>query len=68
VKIDWLVGLISIEGRFSRPTRVESDSCFAVCSQGSMSDESVHQIFHHSVVARHAQDSSFDKTTGKHNE
>ncbi len=39
VKMDWLVGLPSIEGRFGCPTCIESDSFFAVRSRGSMDEE-----------------------------
>ena len=38
VKVDWLVGLPSVTGRFGCPTIVESGSFYAVRPRGSMDD------------------------------
>jgi hypothetical protein len=38
VKIDWLVGLPKVTGRYGRPTLTEVDSYYAVRSKGSMDD------------------------------
>ena len=38
VKVEWLEGLPTVEGRFGCPTRVDSDSFYAVRSRGSMDD------------------------------
>jgi hypothetical protein len=38
LKMNWLVRLPSIAGRFGCPTQVESDSFYTVCSHGSMDD------------------------------
>jgi hypothetical protein len=38
VKVDWLVGLPTVSGRYGCPTCVVSDSFYAVCPQGSMDD------------------------------
>ncbi len=35
VKVDWLVGLPTVSGRYGCPSRVVSDSFYAVCPQGS---------------------------------
>ena len=38
VKVEWLEGLPTVQGRFGCPTRVASDSFYAVRSQGYMDD------------------------------
>ena len=38
VKMDWLVGLPKVTGRYGRPTLTEVDSYYAVQSKGSMDD------------------------------
>ena len=43
VKIDWLVGLPTIEGRFGCPSKEKYDSFYAVRSRGSMDDELLNQ-------------------------
>jgi hypothetical protein len=71
VKIDWLVGLPSIEGRFGCPTRVESDSFYAVRSRGSMDDELLNQYIESVIIPLYPnmhKTAVFDKTTGKLNQ
>jgi hypothetical protein len=43
VKMDWLVGLPTIEGRFGCPSKEKYDSFYAVRSRGSMDDELLNQ-------------------------
>ena len=38
VKVEWLVGLPSVTGRYGCPTIVKSGSFYAVWSRGSMND------------------------------
>jgi hypothetical protein len=71
VKIDWLVGLPSIEGRFGCPTRVESDSFYAVRSRGSMDDELLNQYIESVIIPLYPnmhKKAVFDETTGKLNQ
>lgn len=43
VKMDWLVGLPTVEGRFGCPSKEKYDSFYAVRSRGSMDDELLNQ-------------------------
>ena len=43
VKMDWIVGLPTIEGRFGCPSKEKYDSFYAVRSRGSMDDELLNQ-------------------------
>ncbi|KAI2493647.1 hypothetical protein MHU86_20900 [Fragilaria crotonensis] len=43
VKMDWLVGLPTVEGRFGCPSTEKYDSFYAVRSRGSMDDELLNQ-------------------------
>ncbi len=43
VKMDWIVGLPTIEGRFGCPSKEKYDSFYAVRSGGSMDDELLNQ-------------------------
>ena len=58
VKMDWLVGLPLITGRFGCPTQVESDSFFAVRSRGSMDEELLNQYIETVIVSQYEQDSN----------
>jgi hypothetical protein len=71
VKIDWLVGLPLIEGRFGCPTCVESDSFYAVRLQGSMDDELLNQYIESVIVPLYPnmhKTAVIDKITGKLNQ
>ena len=49
-KMDWLVGLPSIEGRFGCPTRIEFDSFYAVRSRGSMDEELLNHYIESAII------------------
>ncbi|KAI2494414.1 hypothetical protein MHU86_20097 [Fragilaria crotonensis] len=71
VKMDWLKGLPSIEGRFGCPTRVESDSYYAVRSRGSMDDELLNHYIESVIIPLYPnmhKTAVFDATTGKLNQ
>ena len=71
VKMDWLVGLPSITGRFGCPTQVESDSFFAVRSRGSMDEELLNQYIETVIVPLYPnmnKTAIFDARTGRLNQ
>ncbi len=71
VKMDWLVGLPSITGRFGCPTQVESDSFFAVRSRGSMDEELLNQYIEIVIVPSYPnmnKTAIFDARTGRLNQ
>ncbi|KAI2506187.1 hypothetical protein MHU86_8222 [Fragilaria crotonensis] len=71
VKVDWLVGLPSIEGRFGCPTRIESDSFYAVRSRGSMDKELLNDYIESVIVPLYPnmhKTAVFDANTGRLNQ
>jgi len=71
VKIDWLVGLPSVTGRFGCPTLVDSDSFYAVRSRGSMDDALLNQYIESVIIPLYPnmnKTAVFDETTGKLNQ
>ena len=50
VKVDWLVGLPTVEGSFGCPTNVESASFYAVRPRGSMDDSLLNQYIETVIV------------------
>ena len=71
VKMDWLVGLPSITGRFGCPTQVESDSFYAVRSRGSMDEELLNQYIETVIVPLYPnmnKTAIFDTRTGRLNQ
>jgi hypothetical protein len=71
VKMDWLVGLPSIEGRFGCPTRIESDSFYAVRSRGSMDEELLNHYIESVIIPLYPnmhKTAAFDTSTGKLNQ
>ena len=70
-KMNWLVGLPSITGRFGCPTQVESDSFFAVRSRGSMDEELLNQYIEEVIVPLYPnmnKTAIFDARTGRLNQ
>ena len=71
IKMDWLVGLPSITGRFGCPTQVKSDSFFAVRSRGSMYEELLNQYIKTVIVPLYpnlSKTAIFDARTGRLNQ
>ncbi len=72
VKMDWLVGLPLIAGRFGCPTQVECDSFFAVRSRGgSMNEDLLNQYIETVIVPLYPnmnKTSIFDARTGRLNQ
>jgi hypothetical protein len=70
VKIDWLVGLPSVSGRYGCPTRVESDSFYAVRPRGSMDETLLNQYIETVIIPLYPnmhKTAEFDSVTGKLN-
>jgi len=68
VKVSWLEGLPSIEGRFGCPTCIESGSFFAVRSSGSMDDTLFNDYVDRIVLPLYpniSKTTKFDPVTGK---
>lgn len=68
VKVSWLEGLPTIEGRFGCPSRVESGSFFSVRSSGSMDDSLFNDYIERVVLPLYpniSRTASFDSKTGK---
>ncbi len=71
IKMDWLVGLPSITGRFGCPTQVKSDSFFAVRSRGSMNERLLNQYIKTVIVPLYPNLNTtaiFDARTGRLNQ
>ena len=71
VKVEWLVGLPSVTGRFGCPTEVESSSFYAVRPRGSMDDSLLNQYIEQVIVPLYPNMSKttiFDPVTGKLNQ
>ena len=71
VKMDWLVGLPSIEGRFGCPTCIESDSFYGVRSRGSMDEELLNHYIESVIIPLYPnmhKTAVFDTSTGKLNQ
>jgi len=70
VKVDWLVGLPTVSGRYGCPTRVDSDSFFAVRPRKSMDDTLLNQYIENVNVPLYSnmnKIAKFDAVTGKLN-
>jgi hypothetical protein len=68
VRVSWLDGLPSVEGRFGCPSRVESGSFFAVRSSGSMDDSLFNDYIERVVLPLFpniSETTKFDPITGK---
>ena len=68
VKVSWLDGLPTVEGRFGCPSRVESGSFYAVRSSGSMDDSLFNDYIKRVVLPLYpniSRTASFDANTGK---
>ncbi len=71
VKMDWLVGLPSIKGRSGCPTRIESDSFYAVQSCGPMDEELLNHYIESVIIPLYPnmhKTAVLDTTTGKLNQ
>ena len=71
VKVDWLVGLPTVEGRFGCPTNVESASFYAVRPRGSMDDSLLNQYIETVIVPLYPnmnKTAVFDPVSGKLNQ
>lgn len=71
VKVDWLVGLPKVTGRYGCPTRVESDSFYAVRPRGSMDDTLLNEYIENVIVPLYPnmhKTAVFDERTGKLNQ
>ena len=71
VKVDWLVGLPTVTGRYGCPTRVDSDSFYAVRPRGSMDDTLLNQYIESVIVPLYPnmhKTAVFDERTGKLNQ
>ena len=68
VKVSWLDGLPTVEGRFGCPSRVESGSFFSVRSSGSMDDSLFNDYVERVILPLYpniSRTASFDPVTGK---
>ena len=68
VKVSWLDGLPTVEGRFGCPSRVESGSYYAVRSSGSMDDSLFNDYVERVVLPLYpniSRTASFDAETGE---
>ena len=71
VKVEWLVGLPSVTGRYGCPTIVESGSFFAVRPRGSMDDTLLNDYIERVIVPLYPnmnKTAVFDPITGKLNQ
>ena len=71
VKVEWLVGLPSVTGRFGCPTQVESSSFYAVRPRGSMDDSLLNQYIEQVIIPLYPNMNKiaiFDPVTGKLNQ
>ena len=71
VKVEWLVGLPTVSGRYGCPTMVESSSFYAVRPRGSMDDTLLNDYIERVIVPLYPNMSKtavFDPTTGKLNQ
>lgn len=71
VKVDWLVGLPTVEGRYGCPTNVESASFYAVRPRGSMDDSLLNQYIETVIVPLYPnmnKTAVFDSVSGKLNQ
>jgi hypothetical protein len=71
VKVEWLEGLPKVEGRFGCPTRVDSESYYAVRSRGSMDDSLLNDYIEQVIVPLYPNMSKttvFDPVSGKLNQ
>jgi len=71
VKVEWLVGLPSVTGRYGCPTIVESGSFFAVRPRGSMDDTLLNDYIERVIVPLYLnmnKTAVFDPITGKLNQ
>ncbi len=50
MKMDWLVSLPTIKGRFGCPSKEKYDSFYAVCSRGLMDNELLNQFSIETVI------------------
>jgi hypothetical protein len=70
-KVDWLVGLPTVSGPYGCPTRVESDSFYAVRPRGSMDNtllnEYIESVIVHLYPNMH-KTAVFEERTGKVNQ
>ena len=68
VKLSWLEGLPTVEGRFGCPSRVESGSFYSVRSSGSMDDSLFNDYIERVILPLYpniSRTASFDPETGK---
>ena len=68
IKVSWLDGLPTVEGRFGCPSRVESGSFYSVRSNGSMDDSLFNDYIERVVLPLYpniSRTASFDAETGK---
>ncbi len=71
VKVEWLVGLPSVTGRYGCPTIVDSGSFFAVRPRGSMDDTLLNGYIERVIVPLYLnmnKTAVFDPITGKLNQ
>ena len=72
VKVEWLVGLPTVSGRYGCPTHQEElDSFYAVCPRGSMDDLLLNEYIETVIVPLYPnmhKDTIFDPVTGKLNQ
>jgi len=71
VKVEWLVGLPSVTGRYGCPTIVKSGSFFAVRPRGSMDDTLLNDYIERVIVPLYPnmnKTAVFDPITGKLNQ
>jgi hypothetical protein len=70
VRIEWLEGLPTVEGRFRCPTRVDSDSFYAVRLQGSMGKSLLNEYIEKVIMPLYPcmnKTAVFDPVSGKLN-
>jgi hypothetical protein len=71
VKVEWLVGLPTVSGRYGCPTRIDSDSFYAVRPRGSMDDTLLNEYIETVIVPLYPnmhKTAVFDDLTGKLNQ
>ena len=71
VKVNWLVGLPTVSGRYCCPTRMESYSFYAVHPSGSMDDTLLNEYIESVIVPLYPnmhKTAVFDERTGKLNQ
>ena len=68
VRLQWLDGLPSVQGRYGCPERIESGSFYSVRSHGSMDDALLNDYINQVILPLYpniSKTAAFDQTTGK---